>query len=122
VKTWTITKRRAILAALFMLTVGCAVTYVKLPAREFIISYVALRDQFRDDTYPARMKCKNEKPTLTALKQVKCDELKGRMDQWAGMDIAVLEAVLTGNAPDLEKLTALLGPILKIALDIAAPP
>ena len=115
-----IVRYTVISAAVLALLIGCGVKYVKLPAREFMVTYVQMRDDFRDDTYTARMKCAKEKQTLTVVKQLKCDELKNRMEAWGKQDAAVLDALLQGGAVDLAGVWAVLEPIIKLALEIAA--
>jgi hypothetical protein len=114
--------RRAVLLLGLGLLLGCGVKYVKFPAEAFLVDYIELRDQVRDDTYTARKRCAGDREKLAEAKRVKCAELDIKLDTWKKRDRAVLTATLAGGTIDKETLDATMGyvgPLLRLAADIA---
>jgi len=114
------TRRRALVGLCLLLAAGCTVKYVRFPIGEFLTEYIAIRDEFRDETYPARKRCAREtRPTLLPAKALQCDALQLRLDAWARRDVVTLKAIIEGGTIDLAAFRDFLGPIVKLAADIA---
>jgi hypothetical protein len=122
---------------LALLLVGCASgpPTVTLDAAAFVGSYMRDRDDFRDRTAAARIRCARyataipkaltavpvpspPPANLDALK-AKCATLEADLTLWAARDAAILDALLTRETINAETLKAL-WPIVEKVLTIAA--
>jgi uncharacterized lipoprotein YmbA len=107
-----------------LLLAGCASgpPTLQFETEGFLVQYVAQRDAFRDQTYPARMKCQRVVPFATEEFKARCAELAAKQAVWAGMDRAVLQAVLTQSTVTTEQIQAAMAAgkeLLGLALTIA---
>jgi hypothetical protein len=108
--------------ALLLLAGGCTLKYVKFPAEEYLIDYMALRLAVQDETYTARRRCDKARETLQPAIQVKCERLDVKMAGWDARDKVLITAVLTGGTVDKETyvtIFAYASELLRLAAEIA---
>lgn len=113
-----------LLAFLILLLAGCASgpPTLRFETEGFLVQYVGQRDDFRDATYPARVKCKRIESIASEAAKARCAELVTRMTVWQSMDRAVLQAILTQSTITTEQIQAAMAAgkeLLGLALTIA---
>ena len=103
---------------------GCASgpPVLKFETEGFLLSYMAERDDFRDQTYPARRKCGRLEPLASDSLKARCGELAAKQAAWLGRDRVVLQAILTQSTITTEQIQAALTAgkeLLGLALTLA---
>lgn len=117
-----------VLVAVVFLVGRCATApTLKFETEGFLLQYVAERDDFRDQTYPARLKCKRLDPVASEALKERCGNLASKQAVWAARDRIVLHAILSQSTITTEQIKAvadagkdLLGLALTIAPALAA--
>lgn len=97
---------------------------ITMDAEGFVAAYMAERDEFRDRTYPARVKCAKtvSDPNATAQVKADCATLAAKAATWAGYDKVILNALLTRSPIDgasIQAATDAAKAALALALQIA---
>lgn len=115
--------RRMILALAFLLT-GCASgpPVLRFETEGFLTQYLQERDEFRDQTYPARQKCKRLDAVASDTLKARCAELAAKQAVWLGRDRIVLQAILAQSVITTEQMQAAMAAgkeLLGLALQIA---
>jgi hypothetical protein len=115
---------RPLALALTLFLAGCASgpPVLKFETEGFLVQYLAERDDFRDATYPARLKCKRLEPVASDAAKARCAELATKMTVWQSRDRIVLQAILTQSTITTEQIQAAMSAgkeLLGLALTIA---
>lgn len=116
-------KRRWVGLGVVLVILGCSsVPTLKFETEGFLTEYVNARDEFRDQTYPARMKCRRLDPAASDALKVRCAELAVKQAAWAQRDKVVLHAIVTQSTITNEQVAAAAAAVkdvLGVALTIA---